>query len=245
MSAQDQEVRRKRRWPKVLGALIALGVLGATAGPWVYINVIREKAPAAFAEGFGEPSSTTSNTQAPSTAAATSATTESTWTVTAPSEAGYRVEEILAGQNATAVGRTTTVEGTVTLLGTELTAAEINVDLSTVKSDSGKRDAQFAGRIMNTDEFPIATFTLSEPVSIGAVPLSTPATKQVAGVLALRGEERPITLSIQAAMNGANAIITGSTEIVFADWGIPDPSIGPIKTEDRGTLEFNITLAPA
>jgi polyisoprenoid-binding protein YceI len=242
MTAQDQTIRRKRRWPKVVGTLIVLAVLGVTLGPWLYINVFREKAPPAFADGFGEPGSTTSNTQAPATA---SATTESTWTVTAPSEAGYRVEEILAGQNVTAVGRTTTVDGTVTVLGTELTAAEINVDLSTVKSDSGKRDAQFAGRIMNTDEFPIATFTLSEPVSIGAVPLNTPATKEVAGVLALRGEERPITLSIQATMNGANAVITGSTDIVFADWGIPDPSIGPIKTEDRGTLEFNITLAPA
>jgi len=36
--------------------------------------------------------------------------------------------------------------------------------------------------------------------------------------------------------------LTGSIEIVFSEWGIPNPSIPAalIFTKDRGTLEFDL-----
>ena len=52
--------------------------------------------------------------------------------------AGYRVEEELAsiGGN-TAVGRTPDVTGTMTVAGDEVTAVDVEVDLTTLQSDSG------------------------------------------------------------------------------------------------------------
>ena len=32
--------------------------------------------------------------------------------------------------------------------------------------------------------------------------------------------------------------MNGAIPIVFAEWGIPNPSTGPISTEDNGLLEF-------
>jgi hypothetical protein len=46
-----------------------------------------------------------------------------------------------------------------------------------------------------------------------------------------------------AQRNGDQLEINGSLDIQFADWGIPNPSIGPISTEDHGVLELLIILA--
>lgn len=85
----------------------------------------------------------------------------SRWTAGSGSEAGYRVDEILFGQNATAVGRTSGVEGEMTISGTTVEAATVTVDMASVSSDESRRDNQFRGRIMAVGTYPTATFTLS------------------------------------------------------------------------------------
>lgn len=68
----------------------------------------------------------------------------------AGSQVGYRVREVLFGQGAEAVGRTQDVTGTITISGSSVTAGSFTADLTTVKSDKSRRDAQFQGRIMDT-----------------------------------------------------------------------------------------------
>ena len=37
--------------------------------------------------------------------------------------------------------------------------------------------------------------------------------------------------------------IVGTTDIVFADYGLPDPSAPGITTQDHGLLEFDLQLS--
>ncbi len=259
--APDPDRRsRRRRWALRLGlAAVVAAVVGYFAVPWIYINWIREPAPerltfenidagrdssgATTAPGAAAPSATSApaDTAAPSSAAVA----EETWTVVAPSVAGYRVKEVINGQRVEAVGRTNTVDGTVTLQGTTVTSAEVNVDLESVTSDSPRRDGQFRGRLMNTAEFPVATFLLTGPLELSALPGAEISTVPVTGTLILKGVEREVTLDVAARRNGEQIELQGTTEVVFADYGIEDPSIGVVSTEDRGTIEFLLTLAPA
>jgi polyisoprenoid-binding protein YceI len=236
----SEQPRRRRKWLK--RALIAAPFLGVAAwfgGPWLYVNVFRDPPPPelSFAERDKQ-------LAAGVTTVATVASSEldGVWTITAPSTAGYRVKETIGGQAATAVGRTSTVDGSFTLQGATVTAAEINVDLATMTSDSDKRDEQFRGRIMSTEEFPVATFTLSEPVELDAIPADGGETVAIAtGTLSLRGIEQPAAFTLQARRVGASVEIIGTTEIQFADFEIPDPSIGPVTTESRAVLEVSLT----
>ena len=236
--------RRIGRW--LAGAIAVVGVL-AVAGPFVYINFFREDPPPPLSFDALDAAASEAGSASDASAEQTSSVAgeQSQWSVVQPSQAGYRVDEVLSGQSVTAVGRTETVDGTVTIEGTTVTAAEINVDLASITSDSSRRDGQFRGRIMNTEEFPVATFVLSSPVELTTFPGADPTTTSVKGTLSLHGTEKPVTLDVSARMINGKAELTGSLEIVFEDWGIPNPSIGPVRTEDRGLMEFAVSLAPA
>ena len=218
---------------KVLLAVAAVAVL-VVGGTWVYINLIREDAPERLTleEREAEP---------PAEGAATALA--GTWVAGERSEAGYRVDEILFGQNATAVGRTSDVEGELVIDGTTVTSTSMTVDLTTVTSDQDRRDGQFQGRIMNTAEFPTATFALTEPIEVpeGSTTLTVPVT----GELTLRGTTKEVIFDLSARRSGEAIEVQGSIPIVFEEWGIPNPSTGPITTEDHGELEFLVVFARA
>jgi polyisoprenoid-binding protein YceI len=254
--------RRWRNW--IIGGVLAL-VLLFVGGPFVYINFIREDAPARLTfedattstgAGSGDTSSTTAAPAAASngsTAPSTTATAapaaspiEGTWAVGPGSQVGYRVDEVLFGQNAEAVGRTPDVTGQVAIAGTTVQSASFTADMTTVTSDEGRRDNQFNGRIMATAQFPTATLVLTQPIQLDSVPDNlVEITEQAAANLTLRGTTQPVTFDLKARRNGATIEVNGAIPITFADYGIPNPSTAGISTEDHGELEFLLVLTKA
>src|SRR5581483_70256 len=92
-----------------------------------------------------------------------------TWKPTADSQVGYRVNEVLFGQNNTAVGRTNKVTGSMTIAGSTVQSVDLTVDMTSVSSDQARRDGQFRGRIMDVQSFPNATFKLTQPIQLPTV----------------------------------------------------------------------------
>src|SRR6202035_717147 len=115
---------RPRHWLRWLLIAIAGPVVLAAAGPFVYIHFFNST-PAALSLSPGN----TTSTQASASSGASSSRSTSTgpvagtWTVGSGSVVGYRVDEVLLGQNATAVGRTNDVTGHLTIAGSTVTAA--------------------------------------------------------------------------------------------------------------------------
>jgi polyisoprenoid-binding protein YceI len=125
-------------------------------------------------------------------------------------------------------------------------AGEFVVDVASIESDDQRRDNQFRGRIMSTDEFPEATFTLTEPIELGTEPadgvsVDTDAT----GELTLRGVTNPVTFELTAEQQNGRIGVLGAIPVVFADYSIANPSVPGITTEDEGLLEFVLVLEPA
>ncbi len=170
----------------------------------------------------------------------------SVWNVTDASELGYRVEEVLFGVSTQGVGRTDQITGSLTIEGSTVTAAEFTVDVASITSDESRRDGQFRGRIMSTDEFPTAVFRLTEPIELGIEPaegveVATSAT----GELTLRGVTNPVRFDLTAQLANGKIGVLGNIPVVFADYGIANPSLGGITTEDNGLLEFVLVFEPA
>ncbi len=238
-----------RRWGIVL-AVAATALVVFVGAPWVYINVIREPAAESFldevtATSLAEMGDAPTTSVAESSPATDSVLTDAsgTWSVTAESRAGYRVDEVLFGQNITAVGRTNAVTGSVTIADLVVTTADFTVDMTTVRSDEPKRDAQFESRIMDVINYPTATFSLGSPITVDAAALSATAAHSASGTLTLRGTSKPVDVSVVSAIKDGRIVLVGEIVIVFADWGIPNPSIPGISTEDSGVLEFSLVLA--
>lgn len=97
-----------------------------------------------------------------------------TWTVAEGTVAGYRVREQLANLPAEtdAVGRTDDVTGSITLVaagdGAQLTEGSITVDTTTIASDEDRRDNRMRSEGLQTDQFPTATFVITQPIDIPA-----------------------------------------------------------------------------
>ena len=221
---------------KVVAALIVLALL-AIAGPWVYINLIKEDAPDALTL---EPAVTTTagEVQQPTNA------TDGEWAVVAESVVGYRVKEILFGQDTEGVGRTSAVTGSLVIANNEVTSAEFSVDMTSLKSDSSRRDRQVNDRILDTATYPTATFALNEPIALTPEALAgSDLTVNTTGTLTLRGVTNSVPVTLVARLVDNVIEVNGTIKIVFAEWQIPDPSISAIVVEDRGLLEFLIRFS--
>jgi polyisoprenoid-binding protein YceI len=99
---------------------------------------------------------------------------------------------------------------------------------------------------MNTSKYPTATFELTSPIDLGSLPADkTEVTYQASGNLTLHGTTKAIQVALTARRNGANIEVTGSIPVVFADYGINNPSNGAVTTQDNGVIEFLLVFAPA
>lgn len=169
---------------------------------------------------------------------------DGTWKAASSSIVGYRVKEVLFGQSTEAVGRTSTLTGSLTVAGTTVSAAEFTVDMTTVKSDQSRRDSAFKGRIMDVATHPTATFKLTAPIELGKVPADKEEVNAKAtGELTLKGKTNSVTFDLVARRNGANVEVNGTIPITFADYGIDNPSVAGITTEDNGKLEFLLVFS--
>jgi polyisoprenoid-binding protein YceI len=231
---------RRLKW---LAVAVPLAAILAFGGAWGYVEFIKEDAPARLTlNGVGSPA--TSSTTGAAGTSADAAGVEGTWKAAAGSQAGYRVQEVLLGRNAEAAGRTDDVTGQLVIEGSQVTAATITVNMTTVTSDSDRRDNQFRGRIMNVATYPTSTFTLTKPIDLGDLPadgeqITVPGT----GELTLRGTAKTVTVDLVARRNGSDIEVNGTIPIVFAQWNIPNPSFGPVTTEDHGELELLVVFA--
>lgn len=168
---------------------------------------------------------------------------DGTWTVASGSQAGYRVKEVLFGQDTEVVGRTTAVSGSMRLTGTTVATASFSVDLRSVSTDESRRDGQFHGRIMSTSQFPTASFTLTKPLALPSLPADLQQVSATAtGTLTIHGQTRTTSLTLTARRNGQSIEVNGTVPVVFADYGIPDASFGPAVVEDHGEIEILLVL---
>jgi polyisoprenoid-binding protein YceI len=245
----------KQHWKKIalgVGAAVLLGI-GAI---YAYIFIFKDDAPPALTSEDLDDALTTSTqvpgtgdpgaTDPPSTDGGTAAPAgvDGVWlAVQDGSTVGYRIQEVLAGVDTEAAGRTDQVTGSITIAGTQVTAGDFTVDMATLTSDESRRDGQFRGRIMSVDQFPTATFVLTAPIEFGAVPSDGESlTATATGDLTLRGVTRNVTFEVEAQLEGDRIGVLGNIPITFADYDIPEPSNGIAKVQPDGLLEFIIVF---
>jgi polyisoprenoid-binding protein YceI len=233
---------RPRHWLRwLLGGAVVVAAL-ALAAPFAYIHLFSGSTPAALSLS---PSAAASSGGTPAGSAsanpAAGAGVSGSWTVGPGSVAGYRVNEVLLGQNTTAVGRTSSVTGHLTLAGSTATAASFAVPMATVHSDKSQRDAQFDGRIMDVARYPTGTFTLTSPISLAPLPATGTVRGYTAhGKLTLHGVTREVTFTLTAERTASGTLkVAGDIPVLFSDYNIANPSFaGFVTTQDHGLLEF-------
>lgn len=158
--------------------------------------------------------------------------------------AGFRISEELASIGATeAVGRTGDVTGDVVIDGTTVTSADIEVDLTTITTNNSRRNSKVQ-EALETDQFPTATFSLTEPIELGAGAADGEKVKVTGtGDLTIHGVTRSVQVPLEAQLVDDTVVLVGSTELTFSDFGVEVPSAPVVvSVSDTGTLELQLLL---
>lgn len=217
-----------------------LGSAALLVGPGIYSSMME-------GESAATPTISMSATSQASNNQATQPVLAGTWQVSEGSEAGYRVNEVLSGEDITVTGRTSDVTGTFTVNadGTVLEQADFTVNLSTVATDSDRRDNYFKNTTIDTAKNPEAQLRVTEPVNLGTAPAAGETrTVEVTGELTLKGSTQQVTFPVDVAGDGSQVQIAAAVPITFADYGIQAPSLGFVSVEDHGSIEVQLVARP-
>jgi polyisoprenoid-binding protein YceI len=161
------------------------------------------------------------------------------------SQAQYAVEEEFFGQAVpfvTAVGTTKAIDGSVTLDfaegGVSIADSTFTVDISTLVSDSPRRDRAIRDRWLESSRYPLATFVATgvENLPEGA-DFGQDVSFQVVGDMTVREVTQPLTWDMTARLDGGTLSGSASTFLLMRDFGFEPPDIaGILKVTDGVTV---------
>lgn len=238
--------RRHAALPIAAGILIALVVLGAS----LRTALAQEAAVTGTAPGVLEDEPSTLACAAVGNAAPngepTSETAATFTIVSEESEARYRSQEELAGQGTNeAVGTTSAFIGRILFDadGMPLPCTRFDVDLRTLVSDESRRDNYLYTNTLETQQYPLATFVLTEVEGLdGPLADGDETTFTLIGNLTIHGVTKLVAWETTVTLDGDTLDGTAATEFDMPDFNITPPVIGPVVSLDE-TVKLEVDLA--
>lgn len=160
---------------------------------------------------------------------------------------GFRIDEELTSVGATtAVARSPEVSGSLVLHDTVIDEAEFTADLTALDSDRRRRNGAIQ-RALATTTHPDATFVLTEPVTLDAVPpIGEAIEAQATGDLTVHGVTNEVTIPLQAALvDESQLVVTSSFDVTLADWEVTAPSApAVVSVSNVATVEVQLYFVP-
>ena len=153
---------------------------------------------------------------------------------------GFRIkEELVKIGKITAVGRTDSVEGELSIQNGQLASVSISADLSTIVTNDSRRD-NAARNALNVRENPIASFILDAPVDLPTTD-GEQISVQAEGQLTVNGISIDTVFELEAQIVERTIVVVGQTEVIFSDYDVVVPSASiVVSVEDRGVVEFQL-----
>lgn len=239
----------------LVGAIVALAVIAA-GGYWYLFSgegeeeATIEAAAQAAAEAQADTDQTATEDSASDESAsdepAEPASVEGVWTAQANDDAtfvGYRINEVLTTiGDFEVVGRTREVTGTLTITGTTVESVELTAQMDSLTTDNGARDSAMRSQALETNEFPTATFVLTSPIELGAIPAEGETIAITAsGDLTIHGVTQRVDFPLQAQLVGQSIVVVGQLQVELADYDIAAPQARVVASvEDVALLELSV-----
>jgi len=233
---------------RTLLVVLVVVVVLAAGGFFAYTQLVGGDEPPPVALASAPPAAPSGAPAAPAPAGGVAGN----WALAADGSSfvGYRVREQLEflEEPNEAVGRSTSVQGTMTINGTQVDAAQITADMTQLRSDNENRDRAISTNGLQTQQFPQGTFALTAPIPLAPEAATGGVVNaQASGDLTVHGVTRPVTIAVQARTLDANTVeVAGSAPVRLTDFGITPPVLGPVVTiQDDATFEFQLRFVRA
>ena len=157
--------------------------------------------------------------------------------------AGFTFYELLPGDERTTSGSTQDVEGQMVIEGGSLTAGEVTVGMSNIVTDKDVRDENVRRKILHTEQYPEATFSLTEPADVSQLPEDgTVGTVTLTGDLTIHGQTNAITREFTVLRTGDTVIVHADIPIKRTDYGVETPEFVAAKIAEDGDVNIRLKL---
>ena len=110
------------------------------------------------------------------------------------------------------------------------------VDVKSGQSGNGKRDRRMHAEILQSEEYPDATFTPTK--MSGSFSPQGSSEIQVDGTFRLHGGDHPITLVVPMQISGNSANFKTQLVIPYVKWGMKNPSTFVLRVSDKVELDI-------
>ncbi|KAB3523531.1 YceI family protein [Corynebacterium zhongnanshanii] len=164
------------------------------------------------------------------------------------SQVGYTFHEVLPAGAKETSGRADNhkeqnIKGHVTVHDDVLTEAVVSVRVDGISSDVEKRDINVRKKILETQEFPEASFTLTDPVDVSSLPKDgTTGEIAATGDLYIHGQTKQVTATFKVLRTGDNVVLSANIPFNRLDFGVKTPEFVAAKIEEQGTLDVLLVL---
>lgn len=161
---------------------------------------------------------------------------------------GFRIDEELAGiGHKTVIGRTPNVEGSFNIEGSTITSAHFEADMTSLVTDSDLRTRALRGARggLETDTFPVASFSLVQPIELVSEPIEgVTFDVEAVGDLTVHGVTNRVSVPLTAEIQAGVAVVVGRLEsLVLDDYDIPKPSAPVVlSVEEHAEMEIQLFL---
>jgi polyisoprenoid-binding protein YceI len=95
---------------------------------------------------------------------------------------------------------------------------------------------------VDSDSFPMASFTFTNPVALVRPAPGQPQPFTATGELMLHGVTKTVTVTLDTVLTGHGGQVTGRIPITFSDFGVQAPNIEFVTVEGTGSVEFLLNL---
>jgi polyisoprenoid-binding protein YceI len=134
-------------------------------------------------------------------------------------------------------------DGTVTVDGSNVTAAKLTIDAASIYTDSEKLEGHLRSPdFFAVEQYPNATFETTEIVPAAG---AAGATHMVTGNLMIRGKTNSVTFPASIKVDGGRATAKADFKINRQDWGITYPGAPDDLISDDVRIIFDIVAQGA
>jgi polyisoprenoid-binding protein YceI len=162
----------------------------------------------------------------------------------AVSEAGFELKATMH----TVHGSTKNVTGEVRVEpepgGALKLSGKIEIGAASIATGNDKRDATLHSKSLLVDSFPVLLFEPERFTPSGPAGADGSTPGSLTGRFTLRGKTKPLTIDAVLAPKGNRIVASGTFDVAWAEFGIPDPSFFVVRIADTAHARFRAEFVP-
>ncbi|MDO4761725.1 MAG: YceI family protein [Corynebacterium sp.] len=159
------------------------------------------------------------------------------------SSVGFTFNETLPSDKRTTSGSTRGVRGSITIESEKLTSGTVEVDMTSISTDTERRDINVRTKIFNTDAYPISSFTVTSPVDLSKVPGNgSPDVVKVSGDLTIKGKTKAVASDFTIVRDADKISLSSTVPINRLDFDVETPEFVAAKIAEEGELNILLTF---